>query len=236
MDKNTIKYLINRLRPVSIDKPLIRFGPAGDGGYLIPDDIDGISACYSPGVGNIQGFERDCVARGMSVFLADASVSISDSDFHFTKKFIGGVTSGDMITLDDWVIADGTDLMLQMDIEGHEYEAIQAASVSLINRFRIIVIEFHELDQMWDFNFFTKAYFVFEKLLLNHTCVHAHPNNCCGSVAREGLEIPKIMEFTFLRNDRFNRIGYASKFPHDLDYNNTSNQPLPLPDCWWRNQ
>ena len=49
-------------------------GPDGDGGYLVPDDLEGIVACFSPGVSNVAGFEKDCALKGMKVFMADASV------------------------------------------------------------------------------------------------------------------------------------------------------------------
>jgi hypothetical protein len=43
--------LLERLYPVEGGHPLIRVGPDGDGGYLLPDDLSGIVACFSPGVG-----------------------------------------------------------------------------------------------------------------------------------------------------------------------------------------
>jgi hypothetical protein len=43
------------------------------------------------------------------------------------------------------------------------------------------------------------------------------------------------MEFTFVRHDRLARdAGYRIVFPHPLDCDNTSNPPLPLPECWYR--
>ncbi len=60
---NEVRELINKLRPISCDKTLIRLGPKGDGGYLVPDDLEGIVACFSPGVGSISKFEKDCTER-----------------------------------------------------------------------------------------------------------------------------------------------------------------------------
>lgn len=39
-------------------KDLIRLGPNGDGGYLVPDDLTGIEACFSPGVCATSEFEN----------------------------------------------------------------------------------------------------------------------------------------------------------------------------------
>jgi hypothetical protein len=49
-EKTRIINLIQSLAPQTTDKALIRLGPNKDGGYLVPNDLDGIEACFSPGV------------------------------------------------------------------------------------------------------------------------------------------------------------------------------------------
>ncbi|HWK32053.1 MAG TPA: hypothetical protein VNR51_00025, partial [Hyphomicrobium sp.] len=39
-----VRALVNLVKPVEVPGGLKRFGPAGGGGYLLPDDLDGISA------------------------------------------------------------------------------------------------------------------------------------------------------------------------------------------------
>ncbi|MFN0125164.1 MAG: FkbM family methyltransferase [Verrucomicrobiales bacterium] len=241
-DGGDLRRLLRSLRPRQPSQDLIRLGPADDGGYLVPDDLAGIDACFSPGVSSVSGFEKDCADRGMPVFLADRSVegpAESHPRFHFTKKFVGATTNEAFMTLDDWVNTSmpgsQSDLLLQMDIEGFEYEVILAASDALMRRFRIIVAEFHQIDQLWSRPIFRLAGRAIEKLLQTHACVHIHPNNCCGSLRQRGLDIPRVMEFTFVRHDRLARDpGYRTVFPHPLDCDNTSNPPLPLPECWYR--
>ena len=223
------------------DKGLIRLGPNGDGGYLVPDDLDGIEACFSPGVGDLVGFERDCLARGMRVFMADGSVDspvVDDPAYSFLRKYIGALNSPDRVTLDSWVgsVLPGSqsDLLLQIDIEGSEYETFLNLSDGLLRRFRIIAGEFHLIDQLWNRPYFSLVSKAFEKILQAHSCVHIHPNNCIGPVERDGLTIPPVMEFTFLRNDRLQREDYASRFPHAADFDNTAGPSLPLPACWYR--
>ena len=176
----------------------------------------------------------------MSVFLADASVegpAIWHERFHFLRKFVGATTNDEFTTLADWVTAsvpesDG-ELLLQIDVEGYEYEVFFSASDALLRRFRIMVAEFHRLDELWDARFFGLASRVFAKILQTHVVVHAHPNNCCGSVSRWGIEIPRMMEFTFLRTDRVRSSEYATVFPHPLDRDNVAINPsLPLPKSW----
>lgn len=241
IERDRLAALIRSLRPIRADSELIRVGPSGDGGYLVPDDLKGIEFAYSPGVSDESGFEADLALRGMKVFLADYSVdgpAQSSDRFDFRKKFVGSFSDETHMTLDDWkrdTIGDYSgDLLLQMDIEGGEFEALTALSDSLLRQFRILVIEFHYLHQLWNKPWFLLVERVFEKLLRTHSVVHIHPNNCCGSFRSEGLEIPRIAEFTFYRNDRIEHRAFCGTFPHPLDANNTRRKTLPLPQCWYR--
>ncbi len=243
--KERVERLIESLHPIKSQYDLIRIGPEGDGGYLVPDDLDGIQACFSPGVANISEFELQCYQRGMAIYMADKSVdkvnlSIPSNQYDFTQKFIGSTTNNDYMTLDAWVnthISDPTqELLLQMDIEGGEYDSLINASDELLSRFRIMVIEFHSLHELWNSHFFRFATLVFSKILQTHTCVHIHPNNCCSVLTRLGIDIPRTMEFTFLRNDRIASRSYTTTFPHVLDRNNTSRPPVTLPVNWYRHK
>lgn len=240
-DKDELQSLLNRLQPISCGKELIRLGPKGDGGYLVPDDLAGIKACFSPGVGSISGFESDCANMGMNVFMADKSVEKlpeSHELFQFTKKYIGVTTNDDFMTLDDWVASSmpesQDELLLQIDVEGSEYEIFLGASDRLLKRFRIIVAEFHMLDLFWNKPFFNLISHVFDKLLQTHSCVHNHPNNYGGSIKNGNIEIPLVTELTFLRNDRVKNTSFINNYPHPLDYDNSENPPLYLPKCWYK--
>ena len=235
-----LRSFLNKLSPVSPGISMLRLGPRGDGGYLVPNDLKGIEACFSPGVNLISGFERACAELGMQVFLADKSVegaAESHRLFTFTRKYVGVTTNDDFMTIDDWVVSSlpgsQQDLLLQIDVEGYEYEIFLGISDQLLQRFRIIVAEFHSLDQLWNKPFFQLAERSFHKILQTHTCIHIHPNNCCGQVSKGGLDIPRVAEFTFLRNDRIIDLSPVTTFPHQLDCDNTDNPPLPLPKCWY---
>lgn len=240
-DPSEVRALLKTLRPRDPGKPLIRLGPDGDGGYLVPDDLDGISACFSPGVSSVSGFEFDCATRGMDVFLADRSVdqpAEMHPRFSFEKRYVGAFNNEQFMTLDDWIgrafpTAEG-DLILQMDIEGFEYETLLALSPPSLRRFRMIVVEFHNLDQLWTRAFFGIASRCIEKLLDSHYCVHIHPNNAGRSVVSNGIEVPRMAEFTFYRRDRNDCEKFASRLPHPLDFDNSmAFPPLPLSNDWY---
>ena len=238
--RDDLQTLIYKLHPVSCSKELIRLGPKGDGGYLVPNDLDGIEACFSPGVSCVSGFEKDCADLGMKVFLADKSVeqpAESHRRFDFTKKFVGAISNDDFMTLGNWVnsskLEPDSDLLLQIDIEGCEYEVFLSMPDSLLHRFRIIVVEFHQLAQLWSKPFFNIASTAFEKILQTHTCVHIHPNNYCGYLDVNGLKIPRVSEFTFLRNDRITDPSFQIFFPNPLDVDSSDRPSLILPRCWY---
>lgn len=235
-----LRNLLQKLRPMVTDKELIRLGPEGDGGYLVPDDLEGLGACFSPGVDYVSGFEKDCADRGMAVFMADNSVAGPAEEhplFHFTRKYLGVTSNEQFMTLDDWVAASlpesQDDLLLQIDIEGFEFEVFLGASDALLQRFRIIVAEIHSLKNLFSEPFFQLVSRSFEKLLQTHSCVHNHPNNVSGRRKIGGIEIPKTLEMTFLRNDRITRSSFAKTFPHPLDRDNVAGPPLHLPRCWY---
>jgi len=236
-----VREVVRSLHPVDSGVELIRMGPEGDGGYLLPDDLEGIEYCFSPGVSTESGFEAALAQRGLHVYLADFSVdepAESHPNFVFDKKFVGALSNETFMTLDDW--KDGEipgyedDLILQMDIEGAEFETLLSASSQLLSQFRIMIIEFHYLQELFNKPFFVLASKVFQKLLQTHSVVHIHPNNCCGSIKSHGLEIPRVAELTFHRNDRFERASYRQVFPHPLDSDNTRKSTLVLPECWYR--
>ena len=232
--------LIRQLYPIDPGLPLIRLGPDGDGGYLVPDDLEGIEACFSPGVSHTSGFEQDCSRRGMRVFLADASVdkpAISDVNFAFIKQHIGAVSIPPFTPLESWAgsaCPGPGDLLLQMDIEGSEYETLLSAPDALLRRFRIIVIEFHDLELLWSRPWYGLVSRAFEKLLQTHVCVHNHPNNGFKPFKMGKLAIPSLLEMTFLRRDRLKKSTPVLRFPHPLDRDNTPHPSYSLPDCWYQ--
>lgn len=238
-----IRSLIQRLHPKNTDYPLIRLGPQGDGGYLVPDCLEGIEACFSPGVDKVSVFEQDCLQRGMKVYMADHSVDrpnlhVPEDQYSFVKKFIGSINDEVFMTMDRWVedsdVSTYSDLLLQMDIEGAEYESMINISDGLLARFRVMVFEFHRLQDLWDPSFFEVASLVFQKILRTHECVHIHPNNYSEVDSRAGVDIPRNAEFTFLRKDYCSGARFSDRFPHPLDYDCTTNPHIALPPTWYR--
>jgi len=226
--------------PISTEIPLIRIGFNSDGGYLVPDDLVGLDCCFSPGVALTSSFEEDLANRGIRSFMADYSVEklpIENNLFFFKKKFIGLYNDDKFIRLEDWITENRNstqDCILQMDIEGYEYLVLNNTPLSILSNFRILVIEFHNLELLHTKESFPLLNGTFKRLLEIFSIVHIHPNNSSLPYKFKNFSIPSTMEFTFLRKDRFKLSNLEKSFPHKLDRDNTGHLPsIKLPECWW---
>lgn len=236
-----VLQVIRSLRAQQCGKPLVRIGAANDGGYLLPDDLTDIEYCFSPGVNQLTEFETQLAQRNICSFLADYSVDGPPKllpQFVFDKKFIGANDSDTYMTLASWkqryLPQYQRDLILQMDIEGSEYEVILSTPAELLRSFRIIVLELHHLEKLFEPFAHSIIKACFDKLLSSFYVVHAHPNNCAGSVTQGGLQIPSVMEVTFYNRKRATPGAYVQQFPHPLDAANCSTlPPLQLPRPWY---
>ena len=240
-----LRSLVHSMRVTPIDSELIRVGPNKDGGYLVPDCISDIKYCFSPGVAESSDFELSLANRDMEIFLADRSVDappITHPNFHFQKKFIASrdCTSEGLMTMDSWYSEmiepptnNSPEAILQMDIEGQEYEVLHNMSGSLLSRFRVIIIEFHRLYELADRYSYRWMSSAFHKLLQSHTVVHIHPNNNRKTLSLHGIKIPANMEFTLLRRDHLKTADKTLTFPHPLDQKCVASKPdIILPACW----
>jgi hypothetical protein len=108
-----------------------------------------------------------------------------------------------------------------MDIEGSEYESIISAPSDTLERFRIIVIEVHDLRAAVSRSGLVLFTLFMRKLMESHIIVHAHPNNASPPIEINGLIWPEVLELTLLRKDRAEEVGGPAQLPHPKDQDNT---------------
>ena len=146
--KLELKKFFEMIQPVETDKELIRIGDYADGGYLIPNDLDGIEACFSPGVSTEASFELELTKYNINSYLADYSVEappVKHELFDFVKKYLGVVNTDIFMTLESWINEKSpsvSNAILQMDIEGSEYGIIYQAPLKILKKFRCIKISY----------------------------------------------------------------------------------------------
>ena len=226
------------ISPQETNFELVRIGGENDGGYLLPNDFSNLSACYSPGVGDSAEFELSMSQKGIKCFLADASVNkspIKNENIHFDKMFIGAKTKDNKITLCDWIdkySKNTDDLILQMDIEGDEYEVLEKTSVETLSRFRIIIIEFHRTHLILTKNGYRKMIRSLEKIHKNFIPVHLHNNNARPFIKFNNYLIPRVFELTFIRRDRVKHFRPVKFLPHHLDQPNVAGLENPKVPDW----
>lgn len=230
-----IRATLNRLRPRQITTPLIRIGGDYDGGYLLPGDFEGIGAVFSPGVDITSSFEEHFLNSEIPCFLMDASVDqppIAHPLLSFRKMFLGPISGEEYLSLEDWVrdFSGSGDLILQMDIEGGEWEILSKLDPTLLKKFRLIVIEIHGLAaRLRNSNKIWQVEKAIRSLTQHHTSVHFHPNNCCGSKKVLGRDVPEVAEITLVRRDAQYLKRRFAPLPHPLDRENVTGARLSSP-------
>lgn len=238
--RGEINDFLQSLRPIQTEHGLIRVGPAGDGGYLLPDDLEFVSAVYSPGVAETSDFELYFAKKGVPCYLLDFSVEtppLSHPLFSFSKRFLGSSYLDHFVSLSNWLSEtpeNGQDAVLQMDIEGGEWGVLSETPSEVLHRFRILVIEFHELDRrLGNVRSFLETSTTFQRLLESFYIVHIHANNCCKSRRVRLNPVPPVVEITFLRKDRIVSPQSITGLPHVLDMPNVPGAKHPrLPKLW----
>ena len=76
------------LTPRDCSVPKKRFGSAGDGGYVIPNDLEGIDAAISFGIGGEVSFDLELAVLDMAVLQFDPTVEgppRNHPNFNFRK-------------------------------------------------------------------------------------------------------------------------------------------------------
>jgi len=231
--------------PIHLDCRYVRIGGNEDGAYVLPDDLAGIKTCISPGVCNSKHFE-DEIEKDYSI---DSVLVDYSSDQHlfttplshqqiFIKKWLSPNTSETSISINDIISSQGLqrqELLLQMDIEGHEFENILSCSRNTLKQFRIICVELHHLQELRNpqGQFGKLISQALLKISQTHVCVYAHANNVISACRIPGTNVllPPLLECTFIRRDRLKGYAYSRplQLPHPLDILNVpSNPPVVL--------
>lgn len=218
---------IKMIKAYDLGYELIRVGGKNDGGYLIPNVLEKIDVCFSPGVGNSIEFEKELLKFKKNSYLLDGTIDEIPNlpiGINFLKKNLDTYNSNSTITLDTWIekfySKNEPKLLLQMDIEGKEYECLNSISDENLSKFNILIIEFHYFNQIFNSFSFNFIQNVFLKLLQKFDIAHIHPNNADIVSNLNGFQIPSALEITFLNKDLVLKKDKV-KLPHELDAKNS---------------
>ena len=241
MNSDQILDFYKKLVPFDTGHKLIRLGGSLDGGYLLPNVLDGIQVCLSPGTSGNTSFENQLSTQyGIKCLLCDPDDEKEDLDLdsrnEFDKMSLSYENTATSFTINGWLskyqLDDLYPLMLCMDIEGMEVQVINHLTDNDLNKFRIITLELHYLhllhsQEQPDYVFaLLKAV---DKLSKFFDCVHFKPNTTCpfGVTTSDGTvhTLYHCVEVTYLHKQLRNQNPVSSKFldlPNDLDQPNSS--------------
>ena len=195
------KRLEDVIVPIKQQSKKLRLGPYSDGGYVcLSDFLRKDMMIFSFGVGFGIPFEVDAIEKyNANVICWDA---LSEPSSPTLKKYPKKIKHiNEFITKENtnsiFNSYENKQLLVQMDIEGAEFEFIESISKENIQKIETLLIEFH-----WDFGHSkTEKQMVkcLEKILETHICFHVHGNN--DQPYRKGTKMPSILECSFIRKD-----------------------------------
>lgn len=201
---SSVEEATQLLAPVQFEGlGLERFGSANDGGYVLPSQLATIdTGVISIGVGQNNDCDLELAQRGLRVWAWDHTITKlprKHSLIEFRKTGLGQGVS--LASLEEIVDAsfgsDARELILLLDAEGAEWDALSSAPTYLLNRFKVISIEFHGLG---DLLFDPASKMAVLQLLANSFApIAVHANNH-GAIWRIGeFDWPDALEVTYVR-------------------------------------
>ena len=233
-----IKKILKKLLPFKTEYQLIRLGDDGDGGYLLPNDLNGIKYCFTAGVGHTCEFEKQLLEKyNIISTMIDPIINeevIIPNKLKFINKKISGFEENNAITINNF-IDKSEDFILKIDIEGQEYENLIAISEDKLSKARILIIEFHHLRELRS-NFFNNLFNkIINKILQNFIVCHTHVNNGGKVKYLKSIKVPDIIEMTFINKRRVtNEINEYAKIPHFLDKKILKDKPdIYIDESWY---
>ena len=155
--------LLRLLSPYDVaGQTKLRIGPAHDGGYVMLDPgRDGIA--YSCGISDYSPWDLEMANRGFKVYQYDGTVPQSPDEHPniiFTKANISGAElpppseKNVAQILREHGHESANTIILQIDIEGAEWEFFEHITQSQLEHFSQIIVEFHGLFNIEKFDYY----------------------------------------------------------------------------------
>jgi hypothetical protein len=189
--------------PLPGDK-YIRFGDDQDGGYVLSSEIKLRTNCISIGAGTNISFDSAISRIVGEVHLYDHTIptlpQVAPENVKFFEKGLAAKTLGDYLTLDDCVakFPTGSNLILKMDIEGAEWNILDADDLTDLSRFDQIAIEYHDFYKVVDEVHYRKVIKVLKKLNESHQVINVHANNWGKFEIVANVPFADVLEVTYI--------------------------------------
>ena len=208
--QETLRETLSLLEPrCVVGYSKIRVGNRrGDGGYVMVDDLKGIVEAISAGIGGDASWDEEIASYGIEIYQYDHTVDcppIRNKHFHFFKRKVCATPSANSESLSSMVerATSKEALLLKIDIEGSEWEVLEATSKETLQRFKQIVIELHHLSKLRNHHWRQTAIQVLKKLHDIFQVVHIHANNWGGFEIIANMPVPDVVEITYVNRKAY---------------------------------
>lgn len=206
-----------------VNMPLARFGSANDGGYVLPANIRGlVTGVVSIGVGDNIDADLDLANLGLHVHAWDHTVSGLPSPHEritFHPQGLGvHSTHESLLPLDEIVDnsfgTEGSGLLLLLDAEGAEWQALASATSDTLDRFAVISMELHDLGEL--IIEASPKLAALANLNSRFVPVAIHANNYCAEWHLPHLTLPDVLEITYVNRQLSRGETTPGNCPSDL--------------------
>ncbi len=201
----------------------VRLGRSNDGGYVLLDDFEKVTTAYSFGISNDVSFEKALADRDIVIHMYDHTINgLPQNNYRFRYEHLGIAGADDsencLLSLPTLIDKNGDaekeNMILKIDVEGAEWDVIDATPSEIFDRFAQISFELHHLVGSADKD---KVLRCLEKLNTTHQLIWAHGNNF-GHYAKSGnIVMPDYLEVTYVNKKIYETVKAECVFPRSID-------------------
>lgn len=217
------RHIFSLLYPHDVaGKAKVRIGGKNDGGYVMLDPGQA-GIAYSFGVSSHSPWDMQMAQRGFKVYQFDGTIENAPEQHgnltFFKKNISGKAVPPDGCVNISQIFAmlkheDLHDIILQMDIEGAEWEFFESITEEQLLKFHQIIVEFHGLTNKAQLPRYTA---IFEKLCNTHCCIHFHYNNNGSVLGFKDFLVSNLFEVSFVRREGAVCTPSTVEYPTPLD-------------------
>lgn len=221
------RILLNLLWPHdNLRYKKVRIGEKGDGGCVMLDYFPGKQALSLGKKG--RGFwELELAQKGIKVSQYENSLASTLQPHSNIELFVLKVTptKNDAQNISIHALMekfkDAYGLIMRLDVEGAEWDILEAIAPTHLECFAQIYVEFHKVTNS---NNYMRYKTIIQKLLRSHLPVHLHYNNAGPAIAFQDFMVADLIEVTFANKKLGSFTPSQETYPCALDY---ANCPLP---------
>lgn len=223
-----IQATLNYLAPNQYLGKIKRVGGKADGSYVVPIEmLNKNTYLLSGGIEDNNKFEIYVASRGITGIQIDNSIT-SPPQNHINLKFLNA-TLGDFdksghVSLEALMnkVPRNKKILIKIDIEGGEIEALGSLSTKNLKRIDCLVMELHNLGSITSKN--DKIYNLLNRLHnANLRSIFIQANNACLTYTLSGTLIPDNIEITYVKKHKTSKPSIT--YIHSIKKLTTKNKP-----------